>query len=100
MSLIFSSLVQFYRYFGKVKVDLQAVSNEMQDELFHAHVSLYFPTGEMKAFLEEFDPMAKIVKDAEWHQMLVNWVFNTQSDYVCRDCMIASNNLYRFKVLE
>lgn len=95
----FSSLLAFFKYQGKVRVDPQAVRRECEIELLGVWDNWYTNDHAMlDEFYEQHKPMAKINSN-DWREMLANLAYHMQPGDICRDCAVASRNVYCSELL-
>ena len=90
------SLATIMQYIRKVNVPEQDVMDEWEKQLTSEGVAGWCLTGDFK---QMHNPMKKIHENPVWRKMLVNYAFASQYG-ICRDCLIASNNIYTAKLLE
>ena len=74
---------------NKIEVDPDMVFKRLDAELLGAGVRTIITEDKVTKFIEEQEPVKKILNDPEWIKMLINFVFNMQSDKMCRDCLLA-----------
>ena len=95
----FSSLLAFFKYQGKVRVDPQHVRRACELELLSVWDNWYTPDHTLlDEFYEQHKPMVKISSN-DWREMLANLTYHMQPGDICCDCTLASRNVYSSELL-
>ena len=95
----YSSLVAFFKYDRKLKVNCGNVREAWEQELCDAGLEYRIGSSTVSAYVEEHNPMKMLKEDPIWRGMLYNWVFHLQPSDTCPDCTVASRNLYSVEML-